>query len=208
MASKSKKDIFNKMTKEELDRELKNKHATRREYQRLVAMKGFSKGMQLIDVAEIVGVSYRTVQRWAKSCSENGLEGLLPSFNGGRIPNLTVNQKLMFGNELYLSDMELDLDDARQILIDMYGVEYTKVHISKLIKSLGFEYTASQPIFIESDDDKIKILEDRIIEANITPDDFVYGVDESTMKPGHKTKKTIKLIETDENKNKVKKNKK
>ena len=67
MASKSKKDIFNKMTKEELDRELKNKHATRREYQRLVAMKGFSKGMQLIDVAEIVGVSYRTVQRWAKS---------------------------------------------------------------------------------------------------------------------------------------------
>ena len=103
MVKKSKIDIFNVMTEEELENELKNADNSRREYQRIVAMSCIANGISHKTTAIIVGVSYRTINRWAHACSEGGIENLRPEFNGGRPPQLTNYQKLFFANHLYLS---------------------------------------------------------------------------------------------------------
>ena len=69
-------DIFNVMTEEELDEELNNSKNTRREYQRIVAMKFISLGIHHNLVAEGIGVDYRTINRWAHACNEGGLANL------------------------------------------------------------------------------------------------------------------------------------
>lgn len=193
MPKHSKIEIFNVMDNEELDEELKNTEHTRREYQRLVAMKAISLGIPHNVVAEIVGVSYESIYRWAKSCSKNGMEGLMPNFNGGRISQLSIKEKLDFGNMLYLSDDKLSMTEARQLLIDKFGIEYSLTQVSNIISDLGFNYTTSRPEYIESPENKEQIVNDRIEKVNITDDDILLGVDESTIKTGHKTKKGIKL---------------
>ena len=193
MPKYSKINIFNVMDEEELNEELKNGEHTIREYQRLIAMKAISKGLRHNFVAEILGVSYETIYRWAKACSEKGLEGLMPNFNGGRPSQLSVEEKLKFGNMLYLSDEELSITEARQLLIDEFGIEYCLTQVSNIIEDLGFVYTASRPEYMEAPENKEQMLIDRINEANIKDDDIIAGVDESTMKTGNKTKKGIKL---------------
>ena len=192
MPKKSKIDIFNVMTEEELDDELNNSENTRREYQRIVAMKLISLGIPHNLVAEGIGVHYRTINRWAHACNEGGLANLKPNFTGGRKSKLSVMQKLEFGNYLFLND-GLTLSQARQYLIDKFEVDYSLTHIKNIITDLGFKYHNAHPEFEESPDDKEKILTDRIEEANITKDDIVIALDESTFKTGIKTKKGIYL---------------
>ena len=192
MPKKSKIDIFNVMTEEELDEELNNSKNTRREYQRIAAMKFISLGIPHNLVAEGLGVHYRTINRWAHACNEGGLANLKPNFAGRRQSKMSVMQKLEFGNYLFLNE-GLTLSQARQYLIDKFGLEYSLTHIKNIITDLGFKYHNARPEFEESPKDKEKILTDRIKEANITKDDIVIALDESTIKTGIKTKKGIYL---------------
>ena len=192
MSRKSNINIFNVMTEEKLDEELKNPNHSRREYQRLIAMKLISLGFSHTDVAKTLGVSYKSINRWARNCSYGGLDALMPEFNGGRPPKLTNIQKLEFGNIIFLTD-GLSMMDARQILIDKFGVEYSLTHVANIIDKLGFNYSTSRPEFIESPINKEEILINNLEEANITKDDIVINVDESTMKKGIRTPKGFKL---------------
>ena len=89
MSGKSKINIFNKMSEEELDKAIKEYKGDYRYYQRLIAMKLVSIGYSFSKVGRILSVSYLSVHRLAKSCEESGLVGLMPNFAGGRPPKLT-----------------------------------------------------------------------------------------------------------------------
>ena len=190
MVKKSKIDIFNVMTEEDLKNELKNPDYSRREFQRIVAMSCIANGLSHKITAIIVGVSYRTVNRWAHACSEGGIENLMPEFNGGRPSQLTNYQKLFFANHLYLNP-GLSMTEAKEYLKTHYYLEYSLTQVINIVNSLGFSYRAHRPEFIEAPENKEELLTDSIIEAGITEDDIVIGVDESTMKTGIKTKKGI-----------------
>ena len=188
MPKSSKIDIFNIMTEDELENELKNPENSRRDYQRCVAMKCISLGLPHNKTAKIVGVSYRTINRWANACSEGGIDKLKPDFNGGRPSQLTINQKLEFANHIYLNQ-GMSMTEARNYLNKQFNVNFSLTHVINLVKSLGFNYRAHRPEFIEAPENKEELLINSIIEAGITENDIVVGVDESTMKTGIKTKK-------------------
>lgn len=88
-AGKTKINIFNKMSEEELDNAIKEYKGNYRLYQRLIAMKLVSIGYSFSKVGRVLLVSYLSVHRWAKSCEESGLIGLMPEFNGGKPAKLT-----------------------------------------------------------------------------------------------------------------------
>ena len=192
MSKKSKINIFNVMTEDELDNNLKNPDYSRREYQRLIAMKLIAFGISHTDVAKIIGVSYKTINRWARNCSYEGIDGLMPEFNGGRPSKLSNMQKLEFGNILFLSE-GLSMMDARQILIDKFGVEYSLTQVTKITDKLGFNYSTSRPEFIESPKNKEEILINTLEESKITENDIIVNVDESRMKKEIRSPKGFKL---------------
>ena len=93
MSGKSKINIFNKMSEEELDKAIKEYKGNYRVYQRLIAMKLDSIGFSFSKVGRVLLVSYLSVHRWAKSCEKSGLTGLIPDFCGGRPPKLTTSME-------------------------------------------------------------------------------------------------------------------
>ena len=61
---------------------------------RLIAIKIISEGHTIADAAKLLGKLYQTVHRWVKICENEGLEGLKPSFAGGRPSKLTYDQMI------------------------------------------------------------------------------------------------------------------
>ncbi len=98
MSGKSKINLFNKMSKEELNNEMSQYVAFYRYYQRLIAIKFITEGHTIQDAANLLNISYPTVHRWAKSCEMDGLDGLKPSFGGGRPSKLSYEQQVELDN--------------------------------------------------------------------------------------------------------------
>lgn len=48
------------------------------------------------EIGEILGVSYRTINRWAEACEREGLNGLIPNFSGGKSSKLSEENKVEF----------------------------------------------------------------------------------------------------------------
>ena len=148
MSGKSKINIFNCMTIEELDAAIKEYKGNYRFYQRLIAMKLISMGFSFSKAGRVLLVSYHSVHRWAKACEEFGLVGLTPDFGGGRPPKLTKSME----NKLYeriARDDNMSMVDVQHILSDEFKVNFTLPHVCSIVRKLGFDY-------IQSDNDKIK----------------------------------------------------
>lgn len=142
MAGKTKINIFNKMSEEELDKAIKEYKGDYRYYQRLIAMKLVSIGYSFSKVGRILSVSYISVHRWAKSCEKSGLIGLMPNFAGGRPPKLTSSME----KELYIkidTTEDITMVDVQQIIKDYFNIEFSLPHVCTIVRKLGFDYIKS-----------------------------------------------------------------
>ena len=150
MPEKSKIDILNKMTKTELEEAISYYVGPHRMYQRLIAMKLILEGLNHKKVAEIMGVTYQTINRWAKSCEKYGIEGLEPHFGGGRPSYLTDQQKQEL-DEIISDKDNLDYKDLHEIILRKYGVNYSMKQIGVLRKQMDYNYSRRYPIFRQHD---------------------------------------------------------
>ena len=139
MSGKSKINIFNKMSEEELDKEIKEYKGNYRVYQRLIAMKLISIGFSFSKVGRVLLVSYLSVHRWAKSCEKSGLTGLIPDFCGGRPPKLTTGMEKKLYKEIE-SKNNISMVDVQQILNDEFNIEFSLPHVCSIVRKLGFDY--------------------------------------------------------------------
>lgn len=139
MSGKSKINIFKNMSEKELDEAIKNYSGNYRYYQRLIAMRLVSIGYSFTKVAKILMVSYLSVHRWAKSCEESGLTGLIPEFGGGRPSKLTKTIK----NELSVrieNEDAITMSDVQKILENEFNIKYTLANVCNIVRKLGFDY--------------------------------------------------------------------
>ena len=87
------------MTEEEIDellREAEDDHHVRR----LGFLKNLYHGDSIPEAADREGRSVATGGRWADAWNEDGLEGLMPSFGGGRPPKLDEDEQDELGEML------------------------------------------------------------------------------------------------------------
>ena len=146
MSGKSKINIFNKMKKQELIDEMSNYVGYYRYYQRLIAINMIVKGFTIADAANAIGVSYQTVHRWAKSCESNGLDGLKPSFGGGRPSKLTYDKTIEKTPNMSMKDVYFEIKNK-------YGIDYSMKQIGVIVKKLGYNYSKAYPLFTKSPKD-------------------------------------------------------
>ena len=157
MSGKSKINIFNKMSEEELDNAIKEYKGNYRYYQRLIAMKLVSMGYSFSKVGRVLLVSYLSVHRWAKACEESGLTGLIPDFAGGRPPKLskTMEKKLY---KRINEENNIAMVDVQQILNNEFDIEFSLPHVCSIVRKLGFDYIQSDD---ETDGKKQKLVKIR-----------------------------------------------
>lgn len=156
MAGKSKINIFNVMDENELKEEIKRSKSNGRYHERLIAMKLFSKGNKLSDIADTLEVSFPTVHSWAKNCEKYGLEGLKPNFGGGRPSILTDEIK----NELeqrILDEKNLSMTDVQNMLAEDMDIHFSLTYVCQIVRDLGFNYGKPRPTFKEAPENKEEI---------------------------------------------------
>ena len=142
MSGKSKINIFNNMSEEELDNAIKEYKGNYRYYQRLIAMKLVSIGFSFSKVGRVLLVSYLSVHRWAKSCEESGLVGLIPDFNGGRPPRLTESMEKKLYEKID-SENSISMVDVQRIIKEDFNIEFSLPHVCSIVRKLGFDYVES-----------------------------------------------------------------
>ena len=156
MAGKSKINIFNVMDEDELKEEIKRSKGNGRYHERLIAMKLFSKGNKLSDIADTLEVSFPTVHSWAKNCEKYGLEGLKPNFGGGRPSILTDEIK----NELeqrILDGENLSMTDVQNMLAEDMDIHFSLTYVCQIVRNLGFNYGKPRPTFKEAPENNEEI---------------------------------------------------
>ena len=152
MSGKSTIDVLNKVKKTALDEEIAKYVAFHRYYQRLIAIRIISEGRSIAEAARIMGKSYQTVHRWAKTCETEGLEGLKPSFGGGRPSKLTYDQFIEL-DKIIEETPNMSMKDVHLLVNDKFNVEYSLKQIGKIVKKLGYTYTKAYPKFSKTPED-------------------------------------------------------
>ena len=153
---KSKINIFNIVDENELKSEIKKSKHDTRYYERLIAMKLFSKGNNLSNIADTLEVSYPTVHSWAKNCEKYGLEGLKPKFGGGR-PSILTDEVKKELEERLLAEDNLNMTDVKNILADEMDINFSLTYVCQIVRDLGFNYGKPRPLFKEAPENKEEI---------------------------------------------------
>lgn len=118
-----------------------------REYKRALAVLHKAKGMTLEEVAQLIGISSRTVQRCLARYKGYGISGFKDRPRSGRKPKVTkeAREKLLkaalksprlFG---FLKN-NWSLEMLRLFLKKETGVEISPYHVSRLLKKHGIVY--------------------------------------------------------------------
>ena len=139
MSGKSKIDIFNIMSEEELNIAIKQYKGNYRYYQRLIAMKLISMDFSFTKVGRVLMVSYLSVHRWAKACEESGLSGLVPDFGGGRPSKMSKSMEKKLSERID-SEEYITMIDVQEILKSEFEIEFSLPHVCNIVRRLGFDY--------------------------------------------------------------------
>lgn len=190
MSGKSKINVFNKMTKTALDEEISTYVAYHRYYQRLIAVKIVSEGNTIADAANILGKSYQTVHRWIKTCESKGLEGLKPSFGGGRPSKLTYDQLIEL-DKIIEKTPNMSMKDVHLLVNEKFNVDYSLKQIGKIVRKLGYNYSKAYPKFSKSPEDAEEQLKKNLEEHNISSNNIMVFFDEASFQNEPYTQKSL-----------------
>jgi putative transposase len=182
MKTSQRGQLVRHLSEEELDRAIED--AQKADETRLVRRLCFVKNLYQGDTREQagrrVGISRSTTRRWAHAWNDAGVEGLRPSFGGGRPPKLTQAQF----DELckILEDGQPWTPRAIHALIeDRYGVTYHPAHFSRKLRAAGMKYAKPRPMDPRRPDNAEELLAERLAQAlgegNHEPEDdpVVFG---------------------------------
>lgn len=95
-------------------------------------------GYSIAESASILGVNRQSCYNWQDSWNSNGVQGLRPCFDGGAPSKLNKQQKDDLAS--YVSGREMCTDAVVDYVKTAYGVDYTPMQISRILKAHGLVY--------------------------------------------------------------------
>ena len=90
-----------------------------------------------------------------KACEKDGLDGLIPKFNGGKPSKLSDENKVQF-KQILIETENVTMTDAQRILKDDFGIEFSLPHVCNIVSQLGFNYGKPRPKFREAPENGIE----------------------------------------------------
>jgi putative transposase len=139
MARKPEKEVVRWLSPDELNKEIRNRKIEAVILRKLLFIKALYAGKSVPQAADEVGISKVTGYVWLDEWNEKGLEGLKPSYGGGRPSELSEEQKEELKAILEERD-DWTTREVRELIKEKFGVEYSIRHVSRLLKSFGMKY--------------------------------------------------------------------
>jgi putative transposase len=135
--------IVKHIASEELEVLIKNEKS-KRFAERLMFIRTIYDGEPAESVAQKLGRSRATGYNWLKRWNYHGVEGLKPTFNGGRHPKLSSTQREELKSKLETKG-NWTTKETRKIIADKFGKTYSDESVARILRSLGMRFAKPYP---------------------------------------------------------------
>ena len=143
MERSRRKEIKRHRSEEEIDELLRETNEHHR-LRRLGFLKNLYQGDSIPEAAEREGRSAATGDRWAAAWNDGGLDGLMPSFGGGRPPKLDEDEQDELV-EMLRDNQPWESEAIHHLLKEEFGVEYSRNYLATFLRELGLSYANAGP---------------------------------------------------------------
>jgi len=127
------------LTAEELEKRIKDLKKDGEILRRLYFVKSRYMGENVGKAAEIIGISKNEAYIWQRRWNEQGYEGLIPQYAGGR-PSKLCLENLNKLKERLGQKSTWTTDEVRMLIHNEFGVEYTLKQIRIILKKFNMNY--------------------------------------------------------------------
>jgi len=160
------KEVERHLTPEELDGAIDEAQQAdeARLVRRLICIKTLYLGDTLAQAAQRAGVDSTTVGRWIDQWNEAAVDGLRPSFGGGKPPKLSEQQQERLKRVL-AEYQPWTTTEVRLLIENAFDVSYSERHISRLLRRYGMNYSIPRPEDPNRPENAEEILDERLQEA-------------------------------------------
>jgi putative transposase len=152
MANVKRKEIVEHIGLVGVKKEIKKRKVNALILDRLIFIR---KMFELDDVqlaSKSVGIGSSTGYEWLKRWNKEGLNGLVPKYDGGKPPKLSEEDYKKL-DEILKKTPNLTTDIVSDILKSEFEVEFSDRHISRILKKLNYTYTKPLMIYSKMPDD-------------------------------------------------------
>lgn len=132
------------MPAEELDSRIKSLEKDVKVLNRLHFIRNRYLGDSVELAASKSGVTKRVGYIWQKRWNEEGYEGLIPKYAGGRPAQLTDKEKIEL-KELLTRRDAWTTKEVKNLIKEKFGPDFSEKHVRTILKSLGLKF--GKPIF-------------------------------------------------------------
>lgn len=150
--------------------------------ERLIFIRDLYAGEDVEKAAKKLGRCRATGFLWLNRWNKHGLEGLKPTFGGGRPSKLScadlseLKQKLQ--NKSYWTPKE-----AKQLIQNDYGIDYSADSVSRILRSFGMRYGKPYPRDYRRPDDAEAKLKNSLEDSLGKLDDLEANYDQEPRNP-------------------------
>ena len=140
MSGIPKKEIIKHIPVKELDKRIKKLEKDVKVLNRLHFIRACYSGMNIKEAAELSAVSQSNAYIWFNRWNEEGPEGIIPKYAGGRPSYLTYDEKEILKELLEQEDV-LTTEKVHKIIKENFGIDYTLKQVRIIVKSFGYTYS-------------------------------------------------------------------
>jgi len=143
---------FNKKERKEAEKRRGAVH-DRRIYRRLCALLWLDEGRSQVEVAQLLGVTDRTIRDWVKLYRQGNFERLCQVDHQGRECDLSPEQLEQLLEEIQAGSFR-STKQARRWIEETFGRRYSLSGVAVLLKRLGASFHKTSAFMFKADPDK------------------------------------------------------
>src|SRR5664280_305575 len=136
--------IKRKMPVEELDRRIKKLEFDVKVLNRLHFIRNRYLGDSVELAASKSGVTKRVGYIWQDRWNEEGYEGLIPKYGGGRPAQISDEEKIELKEILAKRD-DWSTKEIKQLIKDEFAIEFSEKHVRTILRSIGLKFARPYP---------------------------------------------------------------
>lgn len=129
---------------EELKKRIREKEKDVKVLTRLHFMNYLYSGFSVPEASDKLGITKVTGYNWLERWNEDGYEGLIPRFAGGRPSKLTDQEKIQL-KEILKEKNDWTTKEIRNLIHKEFGVEYSLKQVGIILRSLGLKFGKPYP---------------------------------------------------------------
>ncbi len=136
--------IKHQITVEKLDKRIKNLGKNVKVLNRLHFIRNRYLGDSVELAASKSGVTKRVGYIWQERWNEEGYEGLIPKYGGGRPAQLTEKEKINLKEVLSKRD-DWSTKEIKKLIKDKFGPDFSEKHVRTILRNLGLKFGKPYP---------------------------------------------------------------